>query len=455
VPIAQATTGSFEALRAYSVGEQAHDRGDNAAALSLYSRAVELDPSFAMAHLGAAIAYANLRESEPSRQALQRAFNLRDRTSEIERLQIAATYYQFVGNYSQAARTYGDWTHMYPLDPRPWVFLANLYTRMARYEEAADAAKRALQMSPDSNRPYVVLARAYKRLGRFDEAKAVGRQAAAKGLDDWNLHCLLYEVAFATGDSGLMSEEVAKERDQSTEGWMLEYEALAAATSGKLHQFRTLMEQAIAMTRARSTTDQDAVVSEFSSDYIDTLAEAGLQREAAQLIVKTPQLDTVTEAPFGIALAGEFARASAIAEENARRYPANTEINMIHLPLARAAILLGQHEPRAAIAALQPALPWKLTFLSIPWLLGNAYMQNKEFGPAAEEYRLVLRNRGVDATSILYPLAMLGLARALNMDGQPAESGAAYQRLFAFWKDADADNPVLEHARTEYALLTH
>jgi hypothetical protein len=72
---------------------------------------------------------------------------------------------------------------------------------------------------------------------------------------------------------------------------------------------------------------------------------------------------------------------------------------------------------------------------------------------AAAEYRGILERRGEDALSPQYPLAWLGLARALHMQGETTESRAACEKLFAFWKNADSDLPLLQQAKTEYAKL--
>jgi eukaryotic-like serine/threonine-protein kinase len=59
----QATTPSLEALQAYSVGRKTMvGRGDSAAAVPFFSRAIHLDPKFAMAYAGLGNAYSNLAE---------------------------------------------------------------------------------------------------------------------------------------------------------------------------------------------------------------------------------------------------------------------------------------------------------------------------------------------------------------------------------------------------------
>ena len=58
-PLEAATTSSLEALKEFSLGEAAHSRFDEDAALPHLKRAVELDPNFAMALATLGVAYGN------------------------------------------------------------------------------------------------------------------------------------------------------------------------------------------------------------------------------------------------------------------------------------------------------------------------------------------------------------------------------------------------------------
>jgi eukaryotic-like serine/threonine-protein kinase len=453
VPIEQATTRSFEALKAYSVGEQARLKGDNATAVPLFKQAVALDPSFALAYAELAAAYVGLRHPELARPNYQRAFELKDGASENERLWISAEYFKLVGNLTESANSYRTLAKLYPRDGRPFESLADMYTRMARYTDAVDAAKEGLRLNPDDSRAYIILARAYKRSSRFIEANAIGKQAETKGLDGWSMHCLLYEVAFALDDTGKMSEQVAKEAGKPSEDWMTLYEAWGAAAAGKLRESRVQFERAIALTETSGEQDYAATTSQFYTEYMQMLGQFGLRQEARQLIAKAPGLDTNEDAPYVLALAGEFEHAAAVDRELGMRYPGSTLINSITRPKAEAAIALGQSRPQDAIGALQPALSAKLQTFDVPYLLGQAYLEVKAPAQAAAEFGDILNNRGVDAISPLYAFAYLGLARALQMQGSFQKSRAAYEQLFAYWKNADPDNPVLARARQEYSAL--
>ena len=87
-PLSEATTSSLEALKAFSLGDAKHQMFDELAALPLYQRAVELDPNFAMAYARMGTVYGNLGQNQLSEQSREKAFELRDRTSEHEKLYI-------------------------------------------------------------------------------------------------------------------------------------------------------------------------------------------------------------------------------------------------------------------------------------------------------------------------------------------------------------------------------
>jgi eukaryotic-like serine/threonine-protein kinase len=89
VPLKQATTASLEALKNYSAGKKAYDeKGDVRASTGFYRRAIELDPNFARAYAALANNYWGMGETNLARQNALRAFELRQRVTEPEKLLI-------------------------------------------------------------------------------------------------------------------------------------------------------------------------------------------------------------------------------------------------------------------------------------------------------------------------------------------------------------------------------
>src|ERR1700733_8228693 len=109
-PLEAATTSSLDALKEYSLGEVAHAKFDDDAALPHLKRAVELDPNFAMAWAVLGVAYSNLTDKHSSNECLQKAFDLKDRASERERFYISGHYYDtFKNDADHSARLLEQW----------------------------------------------------------------------------------------------------------------------------------------------------------------------------------------------------------------------------------------------------------------------------------------------------------------------------------------------------------
>jgi hypothetical protein len=87
------------------------------------------------------------------------------------------------------------------------------------------------------------------------------------------------------------------------------------------------------------------------------------------------------------------------------------------------------------------------------YIRGLAYLRLRRPEDAAGEFSAVLAHRGVSPLSPILVVSQLGLARAYAMQGDVAKSRPAYEALFAGWKGADADIPILKQAKAENAKL--
>src|SRR5438105_814443 len=196
-PLSEATTPSLEALKALGLGDVKHQTGDEFGALPLYQRAVELDPNFAMAYARIGTIYSNLGQSEVSEQNRKKAFELRDRASEHEKLYITSHYYADSGQLDKGIAALELYKQTYPRDMIPYNNLANIYNQLCQYEHALDNARQAVQLDPQSVTGYSNLSQAYVGLNRLDEAKATLNQAVQRKLGSSFLHLQLGGIALA------------------------------------------------------------------------------------------------------------------------------------------------------------------------------------------------------------------------------------------------------------------
>ncbi len=174
---------------------------DETETLPMFLRCVELDPKFAMAYAAVATDYYNLNEPKLAMPYYQKAFDLSDQVSEKEKLYIRAHYYADAQkDLEQGIKEYQLWAETYPRDWGPWLDIAKAYTQLGQYAPAIVAAQQALKLDSTRGINYTVLAQAYMRANRFPEAKSTALEDMKIGKDSYNLHAILFQLAFVDHD---------------------------------------------------------------------------------------------------------------------------------------------------------------------------------------------------------------------------------------------------------------
>ena len=198
-------------MKAYSLGYQAMVvKSDPPAAVSLFQRAISLDPNFAMAYARLGICYSNLNETARAAENTRKAYQLRERVSEREKLYIASHYEEvFTGNLEAARKTHELWAQTYPRDNVPPHNLGIIYAYLGDYDKSLAASREVLKLNPGSGSAYVTLVSSYQYLNRFDEAKATAQEAQAHNLDSPQMHLSLYLLDFLQHNAAGMEQDVA------------------------------------------------------------------------------------------------------------------------------------------------------------------------------------------------------------------------------------------------------
>ena len=186
VPVTEATTASLEALRAYGQGLRTRvTRGDDAA-IPFFRQATERDASFALAYAKLGVVYSNTGREAEAREATKKAWELRDKVSDYERLYINwnhatrvlrdqkasrealevlttayprdfaarnnfGVYYNNAGEFEQALKQYLAASDIAPDEPGPISNAAYVLISMGRLDEASTYVDRALAIRPDGN----------------------------------------------------------------------------------------------------------------------------------------------------------------------------------------------------------------------------------------------------------------------------------------------------------------
>jgi eukaryotic-like serine/threonine-protein kinase len=460
MPIEQATTPSLEALQAYSLGRKTIvGKGDWAAAVPLFQQAIRLDPNFAMAYASLGVDYSNLGETSLASENTKKAYELRERVSEREKFYIESHYYHYVtGDLEKARQTYELWTQTYPRDLVPPNNLGVIYENFGEYDKALAESLEALRLDPGSGASYANLVAHYLYLNRLEEARATADEAQAKNLDSPPLRFKLYVLAFLKNDAAGMAQQVAWAAGKpGVEDALLGGEADTAAYSGRLAKARELSRRAVTSAE-RAEEKENAAGNEAEAALREALLgnAAEARQRAAAALVFSPGRDVQLYAALARAFAGDAARAQALADDLAKRFPEDTVVQFNYLPTVYAQLALNRNNASKAIETLRAAAPYELGAgggLYPVYVRGKAYLAENQGGEAATEFQKILDQRGVVGNEPIGALAHLGLARAYDLQGDSAKARAAYNDFFALWKDADPDIPILQQAKAEYSKL--
>jgi tetratricopeptide (TPR) repeat protein len=463
VPLEQATTPSLEALQAYNLGRQAQlFRADYPAAIQFLRRAVDLDPNFAMAYAVLGTNYNNQSEPTLAAENLKKAFDLRERVSEKEKLYITTHYYEIaLGNLEKALQEYQLWTQTYPRDDVPINNLANDYLQLGQYDKALPAMLQNLQSNPASALAYSGCTFVYAGLNRFDEAQAMIDRARAHNADSIALHNQMYLLSFLRNDAAGMAREAAWGSGKpGVEDQFLFSESDTAAYGGQLQKARDLIQRA--MTSANQADEKEvAAAYQATSAIREALLGNGSQakQEALAALKISTGRDVQGMAAFALAILGDAPDAQKLAGDLGQRFPQDTAVQFLYLPGIRASLDLDRRDASKAIEDLKPAATYELAGASLDLALtpvyvrGQAYIAAREGSAAAAEFQKILDHRGIVVNAPIGALARLGLGRAYALQGDTAKARAAYQDFFALWQKADPGIPILEQARAEFAKL--
>ena len=465
-PLERATSPSLEAVKLYSEGRRLTvEKGALEGAASL-EKAVEIDPRFALAYSSLAVNHYNLNQNAKASEEIQKAFEMADRQTARERLQITTLYYDLgTGDVKKAIASYQQWVALYPGDDVPWGDLSSEFFLIGDYQQAAQNARQALRLEPSSTAWYENLSTAQIALQRLDEADATLKEASAKGLSDSSLNANKYALAFLRNDAAAMEAETrAVVGKGSGEDMMLALVADTEAYGGHLKKARELSQRAVAAAQKADLAEPAAIWRGLAA-----LREAafGNREEARKGAEESLQLapnsrDVQTLAALVLARAGEARRAQAIADDVRARYVSNTIVQSVWVPVIRGQTELMQKNPKRALELLETAGPYErgqmignlsnCCLLPI-YLRGEAYLAAGQGAQATTEFQKILDDKGVVVNCWAGALAKLQRARAQAMAGYAAAARAGFQSFLTDWKDADPDLPLLKAARSEYAKL--
>ncbi len=454
-PLPEATTSSLEALKAYALGDDNVAAGNQMVAVPFFKRAIELDPNFAMAYARLGTIYSNWGQLDTQEECQRKAFELKDRTSEHERLYIISHYYTDRGELEKGRASYELYKQTYPRDSIPYKNLSKIDSDLGDFAKSLENSKESIRLDPDEAIGYGNTVDSYVGLNRLEEAKAVAKEGLRRHPEFTYLHNSLADIALAEGDLATMeSEEGFCKAQPEWEINLFFRHGDIAASHGQLHQAADFYEKARqAGRRLQSKSTEGFALSVLAWDNI----LVGNRKEAIELANTALGVFAADNQRLWVAsilaFAGETKKALDQARDVAKRRPDDVWTQDLWVPSVQAAVALNGGDAAKAIELLKPANAYDKANTGVLYLRGLAYLKAGRGLEAAQEFQKVLALHNHAPSDVLMSLAHFGLGRAYALQHDLPKSRAAYQDFFALWKDADPDIPILKQAKSEYAKL--
>jgi tetratricopeptide (TPR) repeat protein/tRNA A-37 threonylcarbamoyl transferase component Bud32 len=471
-PLEQVTTRSLEALRLYTEGARASDNGESDRAITLLQQAIALDTSFAMAWRKLAVALGNAGGSKAQRvAATTRAYEHRDRLTEIERYQTTAYYFDEVNfDPDKVISAYRAILELKPDDPIAPNNLSYVLSRRRRWAEAEPIARRYIEEQGGTGNIYGQLIQAQLGQGKFKEARASLAEFARHDSASIFLHRVGVGVFASLGQYDSARAELrrfaALSHDPSDQSAVALAGSAIALTQGRLAESEQAMRDFMAAGERRG----------LPNDYLKGAADLararavyrGDQAGAVHLLdqalahyplASMPALDRpYPEVAIAYAVAGQATKARALLKEYDALVPVGQRRGEPFGGTATGYVALAEGRPQDAVAAFR--LAWDNSGCTNCTLAdqGRAYDLARQPDSALAVYQRAADNpRGLQSiTGDQWDLAhsYQRLGELYEGKGQKQKALEYYGRFIRLWQDADAElQPQVKEVKQRMAAL--
>jgi eukaryotic-like serine/threonine-protein kinase len=448
-------TPSLPAYKSYLMGVRLEETQQKQSAAML-RRATQLDPSFEKAWEELSIADYNLQQTKQSAEDLKHAFDLRGKLPENEKVGVEARYYVYeTGELYKAVEALQIWEKLQPNEFAPHNLLGLVYADLGMYEKANIELHKNTDLFPSLPHAISNLSDTLRAQGRYDEAEALVRHIPADQPIGFYEHRELYSLAMLRSDQATLEKERTWMEQNADDPSVISFLATLDRYDGRMESARQRVRHGVnilvgsgmsesaahmllGLARGEALYGQGSAAVQTISQAVRLSDSRGVQQPAARVMV----------------LSGQEREAQKTINDLLHEYPVDTFLNELDGPLTLAASQLSLGQVDAALRTLDRVKPFE--FGAVAEFLPNyiralAYLRLGRPEEAAGEFSAVLAHRGVSPLSPILVLSQLGLARAYALQGDVSKSRAAYEALFADWKEADPELPIFKQAKAEYA----
>jgi tetratricopeptide (TPR) repeat protein/predicted Ser/Thr protein kinase len=393
-----ATQGSFaagnlEAVHQYGIGVEQQFAGKMEDALASFSKASELDPSFARAYAAMAAIAGNLGRTEDATKYIKLAMEHVDRMTERERYRSRAMYYLRTRNWGKCVEEYGDLVKQYPADLAGHINVTYCYENLHNLPKVVEELQRSLEILPQNQPSRANLALSLSYMGDFSAAE----REARKVLQVNPSYEKAYRgLAYAQVGQGQIAEAIKTYQQLEKVSNVGESSAASgladiALYEGQLGEAVQLLQRGAAIDLKAGRTDSAAAdLALLGNAYLLRKQKAPALTALEQALANSKSISTRFLTARVYAAAGETAKARSLAATLAAESQPEPQA---YAKLIEGEATLQDKDARKAIALFSEA-----NKLLDSWIghfdLGRAYLETDSFVEANSEFDQCLARRG-------------------------------------------------------------
>ena len=448
--LGDAMTNNLEAYRYYSLGVSKAQSFENAEAIALLRKAIQLDPKFAMAwaRIGYAYSVTDFLPAE-GRPYLETAFHLSERLTEKDRLYTRGWYAISREDYPEAIRTFRRIVEEYPLETEAFDSLGLLLIGEERVDEAITVLRQGLLVDPDNKELYNALGMCLSGANRSAEAIAAHQRYVQLVPREPNAHDSLGMSLERAGryDEALAEFNTAVSLNPKFEPSIIHLGDVYSEQG----RYREAIREYLRYIQVTHSDAAKAVAWGSIAQLCWRKKEMARGEEAARNEMRC-QKDAVWNSLLYALNRGDAGSAAALQQKlfGDLPYPVRADRHeQRSFDYFRGMLALRAGQSSEAISWFQQALkhlPPSSGLDKYDDCLANAYLKFGNADAAIQEYERILRwNRS-------YPLAEYHLAKAWELKHDPVRARAAWQAFLAIWKRADMDIPEVIEAKSKLTV---